>query len=197
MGSTGRQCPRANYEYIPSGGSPGVTDEAESLFCPLEFRYGTGTCPRALFAGGAVEPGSSGRSRARAFRGGTRNGTDRRCGGDREGGNPFAGVLGSGRRVGAHSAPRRHGDHSSPRRSGGRGRWVHFGATSADITDTALALELKESATILRDDLTGLARALVDLARKHRARRPRSAGPTGSTAFPSASDTRWRSRPPK
>jgi len=53
--------------------------------------------------------------------------------------------------------------------AGPAGRWVHFGATSADITDTALALELKESGAILRDDLTRLARTLVDLARKHRA----------------------------
>lgn len=53
--------------------------------------------------------------------------------------------------------------------SGDGGRWVHFGATSADITDSALALELQESARVLRDDLTGLARALLALARTHRA----------------------------
>jgi adenylosuccinate lyase len=52
--------------------------------------------------------------------------------------------------------------------AGPAGRWVHFGATSADITDTALALELKESVTILRADLTDLARDLVALARAHR-----------------------------
>lgn len=53
--------------------------------------------------------------------------------------------------------------------AGPAGRWVHLGATSADITDTALALELKESVAILRDDLTDLARTLVALARTHRA----------------------------
>ncbi len=53
--------------------------------------------------------------------------------------------------------------------SGEGGRWVHYGATSADITDTALALELKESAEVVREDLTGLGRALVALARTHRA----------------------------
>jgi adenylosuccinate lyase len=52
--------------------------------------------------------------------------------------------------------------------AGPAGRWVHYGATSADITDTALALELKESAAILRGDLTDLARDLVALARAHR-----------------------------
>ncbi len=54
-------------------------------------------------------------------------------------------------------------------KSGVGSGWVHFGATSNDITDTALALELKESAAILRDDLTGLSTALLTLARKHRA----------------------------
>jgi adenylosuccinate lyase len=53
--------------------------------------------------------------------------------------------------------------------SGTGGRWVHFGATSVDITDTALALELKECATVLRTDLTDLASALLDLAKRHRA----------------------------
>ena len=52
--------------------------------------------------------------------------------------------------------------------AGPAGRWVHFGATSADITDTAQALELKESAAVLRDDLTKLARTLVEIARRHR-----------------------------
>lgn len=54
-------------------------------------------------------------------------------------------------------------------RSGDGGAWVHFGATSADITDTALALELKEAALVLRGDLTELGTALTDLAEKHRA----------------------------
>lgn len=53
--------------------------------------------------------------------------------------------------------------------SGPAGRWVHFGATSADITDSALALELRECGAILRSDLTELTRALAHLARAHRA----------------------------
>ncbi|MCI4355902.1 MAG: adenylosuccinate lyase [Thermoplasmata archaeon] len=51
--------------------------------------------------------------------------------------------------------------------SGPSGRWVHYGATSGDITDTALGLELKESAHVLRHGLTDLASALLDLAAKH------------------------------
>jgi adenylosuccinate lyase len=53
-------------------------------------------------------------------------------------------------------------------RAGPSGGWVHFGATSADITDTALGLELKESAAVLRDDLGALSGALLALARTHR-----------------------------
>jgi adenylosuccinate lyase len=53
--------------------------------------------------------------------------------------------------------------------SGPAGRWVHFGATSQDISDTALALELKESGAVLREDLTELARVLAELAKRHRA----------------------------
>src|SRR5208282_335702 len=170
MGSTGRQCTRANYEYIPSGGSPGVTDEAESLFCPLEFRYGREPV-RELFSRGArlnralrveaalalseAELGMVPTDAAEAIE--------------------KAATLSqvSLDRVDALEHTLRHDVMAITRAlaeaAGPAGRWVHFGATSADITDTALALELKESAAILRDDLTGLARALVDLARKHRA----------------------------
>ena len=53
-------------------------------------------------------------------------------------------------------------------RSGVGAPWVHYGATSADITDTALALELLDATRILRADLTEVARVLVDLAHKYR-----------------------------
>ena len=48
------------------------------------------------------------------------------------------------------------------------GKFVHFGATSNDISDTATALQLRDAITILDADLEGLARALADLAKKHR-----------------------------
>ena len=170
MRSTGLRPARANYEYIPSGGSPGVTDEAESLFCPLEFRYGREPV-RQLFSRGArlnralrveaalalseAELGMVPTDAAEAI--------DRAA--------SLAHV--SLERVDALERTLRHDVMAITRAlaeaAGPAGRWVHFGATSADITDTALALELKESAAILRDDLTGLARALLDLARKHRA----------------------------
>jgi len=53
-------------------------------------------------------------------------------------------------------------------RSGPGGPWVHFGATSNDITDTALALELQEAVGVLRTDLTELARRLIGQARRYR-----------------------------
>jgi adenylosuccinate lyase len=53
--------------------------------------------------------------------------------------------------------------------AGPAGAWVHYGATSNDITDTALALELKEATAVLRDDLTDLARVLLDRAKQYRA----------------------------
>jgi adenylosuccinate lyase len=53
--------------------------------------------------------------------------------------------------------------------SGVAGGYVHLGATSNDITDTALALELTEAAGVIRADLTQLASVLLRLAREHRA----------------------------
>ncbi|HTP53407.1 MAG TPA: adenylosuccinate lyase [Thermoplasmata archaeon] len=52
--------------------------------------------------------------------------------------------------------------------AGPAGRWVHFGATSADITETAAALEFQEAVPVLRTDLTAFARVLATLARSHR-----------------------------
>src|SRR5437899_6226480 len=51
---------------------------------------------------------------------------------------------------------------------GDRGRFVHLGATSNDITDTATALQLQEALGIVREDLNELKAALLVLAKKHR-----------------------------
>ncbi len=48
------------------------------------------------------------------------------------------------------------------------GRWVHFGATSNDILDTALALQLKEALAILEQKLKGLLAILMKQAYAHR-----------------------------
>lgn len=47
--------------------------------------------------------------------------------------------------------------------------WVHYGATSYDIVDTALALELKDSIALLGEDLARLESVLVALADRHKA----------------------------
>lgn len=147
-----------------------MADDAAALFCPLEFRYGRPEV-RALFSREArlaralqVEaalaeseaelgmiPADAARSIARAAKG-------------------SAVTL---ERVDELERATRHDVMAITRAlaeaAGDGGAWVHFGATSADITDTALALELKEAAAVLRHDLTELAGRLLELARKHRA----------------------------
>jgi adenylosuccinate lyase len=51
--------------------------------------------------------------------------------------------------------------------SGKAGKYVHLGATSSDIVDTATALQLKEAAAILKKDLMKLRENFVSLAKKH------------------------------
>ena len=48
------------------------------------------------------------------------------------------------------------------------GKYVHFGATSNDISDTATALQLQDAIAILDEDLATLAKSLADLAKKHK-----------------------------
>ena len=47
-------------------------------------------------------------------------------------------------------------------------RWLHQGMTSSDVLDTALAVQLKQSADILLADLDGLLEVLERRAREHR-----------------------------
>jgi len=54
-------------------------------------------------------------------------------------------------------------------RSGDAGRYVHFGATSNDIVDTAAALEIKEALAIILQGVDDLIVTLARLARRHRA----------------------------
>lgn len=48
------------------------------------------------------------------------------------------------------------------------GKYVHMGATSYDIVDTATALQFKEAIGLLEDGLRTLANGLCDLAEKHK-----------------------------
>ncbi len=52
--------------------------------------------------------------------------------------------------------------------SGECGKYIHLGATSNDIIDTATALQLKDFLKILEEDLLLLENSLAELARKHR-----------------------------
>ena len=52
---------------------------------------------------------------------------------------------------------------------GEAGRYIHVGMTSSDVLDTGLALQLKASVQLLRQELDGLADALLALARAHKA----------------------------
>jgi 3-carboxy-cis,cis-muconate cycloisomerase len=52
--------------------------------------------------------------------------------------------------------------------AGEAGRWVHWGATTQDIMDTALVLQLRDGLELIRQDLAGIEAALADLARRYR-----------------------------
>lgn len=48
------------------------------------------------------------------------------------------------------------------------GQWCHWGATTQDITDTATVLQIRESLTLVEQDLNAVADALAALAAKYR-----------------------------
>ena len=51
--------------------------------------------------------------------------------------------------------------------AGPAGRWIHYGLTSSDVLDTALALQLKRVGEIVLPDSRRLAQALAEQARAH------------------------------
>jgi adenylosuccinate lyase len=48
------------------------------------------------------------------------------------------------------------------------GRWFHYGLTSSDVLDTALALQIREAGTLILDGLNGALAAVVRQAEAHR-----------------------------
>ncbi|MGH2798505.1 MAG: adenylosuccinate lyase [Solirubrobacterales bacterium] len=50
---------------------------------------------------------------------------------------------------------------------GEQGRWIHYGLTSSDVLDTALALQLVEAGAILAEGATAYRDALIAKAREH------------------------------
>ena len=51
---------------------------------------------------------------------------------------------------------------------GGAGEFIHWGATTQDIMDTALILQIKEALIIIRNDLNEILRILIAMAKAHR-----------------------------
>jgi adenylosuccinate lyase len=51
---------------------------------------------------------------------------------------------------------------------GQEGRWVHYGLTSSDVVDTALALQIQEAGRLLLSGIDGALDAVVRRAREHR-----------------------------
>ncbi|HGY5549650.1 MAG TPA: adenylosuccinate lyase [Prochlorococcus sp.] len=51
---------------------------------------------------------------------------------------------------------------------GEAGRYIHVGMTSSDVLDTGLALQLKSSVALMRQELSALQEAISCLARKHK-----------------------------
>ena len=53
-------------------------------------------------------------------------------------------------------------------RAGEGGRWLHWGATTQDIMDTAAVLQIRQGLALIEADLAVLRRHLADLARQYR-----------------------------
>ena len=58
--------------------------------------------------------------------------------------------------------------HQLAKQCGDAGRYVHWGATTQDIMDTATVLQMKEALALVDADLAAIDAALATLARKHR-----------------------------
>jgi len=58
--------------------------------------------------------------------------------------------------------------HQLVRQCGEAGRYVHWGATTQDIMDTAVVLQMRDALKIVGDDIAALRAILTDLAKKHR-----------------------------
>jgi len=53
-------------------------------------------------------------------------------------------------------------------KSGTSGKYVHLGATSNDMVDTAAALQIKQALELIEEDLIGLVKVFAAMAKKHR-----------------------------
>src|SRR5947207_5909729 len=51
---------------------------------------------------------------------------------------------------------------------GDEGRWIHFGLTSSDVVDTALALQIREAGGLILDGVGRALAAVIARAEEHR-----------------------------
>src|SRR6201995_5133593 len=58
--------------------------------------------------------------------------------------------------------------HQMSKQCGEAGRYVHWGATTQDIMDTAVVLQLREALRLVENDIAELRRILADLSRRYR-----------------------------
>ena len=58
--------------------------------------------------------------------------------------------------------------HQMVKQCGEAGRYVHWGATTQDIMDTAVILQVRDGLKIIEEDIAGLRAILADLSRKYR-----------------------------
>ena len=58
--------------------------------------------------------------------------------------------------------------HQMAKQCGEAGGYVHWGATTQDIMDTAVVLQVREGLRLIEDDITTLRGILADLSRRHR-----------------------------
>src|SRR5262249_23617608 len=58
--------------------------------------------------------------------------------------------------------------HQLAKQCGEAGRYLHWGATTQDIMDTAVVLQMREGLAIIEEEIAALRAILADLARKHR-----------------------------
>ncbi|MGY3620468.1 3-carboxy-cis,cis-muconate cycloisomerase [Bradyrhizobium sp. USDA 10063] len=58
--------------------------------------------------------------------------------------------------------------HQLAKQCGEAGRYVHWGATTQDIMDTAVVLQLRDGFDIIEDDIAALRAILADLSRRYR-----------------------------
>jgi 3-carboxy-cis,cis-muconate cycloisomerase len=58
--------------------------------------------------------------------------------------------------------------HQMSRQCGEAGRYVHWGATTQDIMDTATVLQIRDALRLIENDIAELRRILADLSRRYR-----------------------------